>query len=45
MNRVVYKGIANKAHYLGTRGAREGGLSINIVKIRDDIVYRHCNWY
>jgi hypothetical protein len=39
------KGIAIKAHYLGTPGACQKVPSIDVVKIRDDIVYRHCNLY
>jgi hypothetical protein len=39
------KGIAIKARYLSTPGARELGPSIDVVEIRDDIVYKHCNLY
>jgi hypothetical protein len=39
------KGIDIKARYLSTPGARELGPSIDIVEIRDNIVYRHCNLY
>jgi hypothetical protein len=36
------KGIVNKAHYRGIPGARYGDLSIDVVEIRVDIIYRHC---
>jgi hypothetical protein len=42
---VTDKGIAIKARYLSTPGAQELGPSIDVVEIRDDIVYRHCNLY
>jgi hypothetical protein len=39
------KGIAIKAHYLSTPGARELGPSIDVIEIWDDIVYGQCNLY
>jgi hypothetical protein len=39
------KDIAIKARFLSTPGARELGPSIDVIKIRDDIVYRYCNLY
>jgi hypothetical protein len=39
------KGTSIKARYLTTPGARELGPSIDVIEIRDDIVYRHCNLY
>jgi hypothetical protein len=39
------KSIAIKTHYLSTPGAWELGPSIDIVEIRNDIVYRYCNFY
>jgi hypothetical protein len=42
---VTDKGIAIKARYLSTPGAQELGPSIDVVEIRDDIVYIYCNLY
>jgi hypothetical protein len=39
------KGIAFKAYFLSTPGARELGPSIDVIEIRDDIIYRYCNMY
>jgi hypothetical protein len=39
------KGITNKAHYLSTPWPVRISPSWDVVKIWDDIVYRHCNWY